>query len=493
MNKKNILATALVSMVISITSCSKSFLDVPPTNQADAADYVKTAADAKVAINGIMRKMISSSYYGRNFIMYGDAKGGDLTVFSQGRGLDNLYTFNHAPSSGSYGDFWSTLYDILLQTNTLIQSIDKLVSQGSTENFSVYKGQALTIRALVYFDLVRLYGEPYNENKAAWGVSNITTPIPVFDQPLRNTVEENYTQIVKDLTEAAPLLPKTKTNGQVNYYANKAILARVNLFMGDNTGALAAAEEVIGATTLYSLYSNANWVNSWKTQFGSESILELGILPTLGGDLGNASLGAYLRAKGKGGSAILGWFGASDYYLNRLKADATDVRWGIMGPDEISTTPNPRLGACYKYSGNIDLAGDGKTTATAVNIKVIRLSEMYLIAAEAALPTNKLKASNYLNEIRKRAPALTPSTETTVTLDMIIDEKSKELFGEGHRFFDMIRLNRSITFNDEYIGAAITHRAKTIDRTFFKTILPIAQSEINANPGLKAQQNPNYQ
>lgn len=493
MNKKNILAIALISMVFSITSCSKSFLDVPPTNQGDAEDFVKTAADAKVAINGIMRKMLSSSYYGRNFIMYGDAKGGDLTVFSQGRGLDNLYTFNHAPSSGSYGDMWSTLYDIILQTNSLIQSIDRLVAQGSLEDFKVYKGQALTIRALVYFDLVRLYGEPYNENKAAFGVSNITTPIPVFSQPLRNTVEENYTQIVKDLTEAAPLLAKTKANGQINYYANKAIQARVHLTMGANDLALAAAEEVIGATTLYTLYTPANWVASWRTQFGSESVLELGILPALGGDLGNASLGAYLRAKGKGGAAILGWYGASDYFLDRLKQDATDVRWGIMGPDEISTTANPRLGASYKYSGNVDLAGDGKTTATAVNIKVIRLSEMYLIAAEAAFPTNKLKASTYLNEIRKRAPALTPTTELTVTLDMIIDEKSKELFGEGHRFFDMMRLNRSITFNDEYIGAAISHRTKTIDRSFFKTILPIAQSEINANPGLKAQQNPTYQ
>ncbi|MFD2919962.1 RagB/SusD family nutrient uptake outer membrane protein [Terrimonas rubra] len=493
MNKKNILATALIAMVIFITSCSKSFLDVPPTNQGDANDFIKTAADAKIAINGISRKMISSSYYGRTFVLYGDAKGGDLTVFSQGRGLDNLYTFNHAPTSGSYGDIWSTLYDILLQINSLLQNIDKLISNGSTENFDVYKGQALTLRALIYFDLVRLYGEPYNENKSAYGVSNITTPIPVFSQPLRNTVEENYTQIIKDLTDAAPLLPKTKLNGYINYYGNKAILARVNLYMGNNAGALTAAEEVIGATSLYSLYSNANWVNSWKAQYGSESIFELAVLPTTGGDLGNASLGAYLRAQGRGGAAILGWFGASDYYLDRLKQDATDVRWGVMGPDERSTTPNPRLGACYKYSGGTDLSGDGKGVSTAVNIKVIRLSEMYLIAAEAALPTNKLKASNYLNEIRKRAPALTPSTETTVTLDMIIDEKSKELFGEGHRFFDMIRLNRSITFNDEYIGAAITHRAKTIDRTFFKTILPIAQSEINANPGLKAQQNPNYQ
>ena len=338
--------------------------------------------------------------------------------------------------------------------------------------------------------MVRLYGEPYTENKSALGLPNIVSRIPITAQPRRSTVEENYTQILKDLKDAEPLLAKTKSNGNLNYYGNKALQARVYLYMGDNALALTAAEEVINSG-VYSLYSNANWVDSWKQQFGSESIFELGVYPTQG-DLGNASLGAYYRAKGAGGAAILGFYGASDDFLNRLNQDATDVRWGVMGPDEVSTTTNPRLGASYKYSGGLDLTGDGKSPATAVNIKVIRLSEMYLIAAEAALPTDKTKAADYLNQIMKRSPALTPATDATITLDMILEERSKELFGEGHRFFDMMRLNRSITFNDTYIGAIITHRPNTIDRSFFKTILPIPQAEINANPGIKEQQNPGY-
>ncbi len=77
-------------------------------------------------------------------------------------------------------------------------------------------------------------------------------------------------------------------------------------------------------------------------------------------------------------------------------------------------------------------------------------------------------------------------------MDMILDERSKELFTEGHRFFDMLRLNLPITFNDEFGGIAVTHRPKTIDRNFQKVILPIPQDEINANPGLAAQQNSGY-
>jgi hypothetical protein len=420
--------------------------------------------------------------------MYADAKGGDLTVYSRGRGLDGLYSFDHSPTVGAYSGFWNQIYFCIRQANNLLENIEKLKTAGSQENFDNVKGQALTARAIMYFDLVRLYGKTYLQDKAAFGVPNITQTLDAYSQPLRATVEENYTQIMKDLKDAAPLLSKAKTNGFINYYANAAMNARVNLYMGKNTEALATAEEVIKATSVYSLYSNSNWVSSWTKPFGSESIFELGIYPSEG-DLGNSSLSMYLRRKGHGSSSALGFFMASDYFLNRLGADANDVRWGVMSNDEISTS---HKGASYKYSGSVAIEGDGKATVTAVNIKVIRLSEIYLIAAEAALPANKTLAVGYLNKIRSRAPGLPPATESTITIDMILEERSKELFTEGHRFFDMIRLNKTITFNDDLGGVPIANRPKSIDRTFYKIILPISQAEINANPGIKAQQNPGY-
>ena len=133
--------------------------------------------------------------------------------------------------------------------------------------------------------------------------------------------------------------------------------------------------------------------------------------------------------------------------------------------------------------------------STAVNIKVIRLSEVYLIAAEAALlksSPDKALAANYLNAIRQRSPKLDVATSGTITLDMIADERSKELLGEGHRFFDMMRWNKSITFDDDLGNISTTNRQKTIDRTFFKTILPISLDEMNANPAIANQQNTGY-
>ena len=155
------------------------------------------------------------------------------------------------------------------------------------------------------------------------------------------------------------------------------------------------------------------------------------------------------------------------------------------------------VGYAANALGSTTLAGDGKATNTAVNIKIIRLSEIYLIAAEAALHSTKQEAgadaaAGYLNEIRRRSPRLAPATAATITDDMILDERSKELFGEGQRFFDMMRMGRTIEFNDDFQDIPVSHRGKTIDRTFEKIVLPISQDEINANPALENQQNPGY-
>lgn len=476
-----------VFAALALSSCS-GFLDVEPTNSGDATTAINTAADARIIVNGLMSKMASGNYYGRNFPLYGDVKGGDLAVFSQGRGYDYLYAFNHTESSNVYSSIWSQGYHNIAQINNLLASIEGLENDGSTENFDLYKGQVLTARAFTYFDLVRLYGKTYLDDKTSYGVPNVTTTLASNAQELRASVETNYNQILDDLRDSEALLSKSKSNGYINYYANKALQARVYLYMGDYPKALAAAEEIINSN-VYQLYSNEEWVDSWTGEFGKESIFELAIVP-LEGDLVNSSLGVYVRRSGHGGSAILGNFLASDDFIARLAEDPDDVRHGVMARDETSAD---RMGSLYKYSGSVNLDGDKNSeNYTAVNIKVVRLSEIYLIAAEAALEIDKDLAANYLNEIRKRSPNLAPATAATVDLDMVISERSKELIGEGHRFFDMIRWNKTIKFNDELGNLSIIHRGLTIDRSFEKTILPIPIGEINANPGIEAQQNPGY-
>ena len=486
MKIKNIFNLFVVAALAFVTVSCDDFLDREPSNQSDSKSSVTSLRDAEVMMNGIMRKMSSYAYYGRNFVMYGDVKGGDLGITTQGRGLDEMYVFNHQPDRGSYAGFWSQMYHCMTQVNNLLSNIETL----NSDSYNQIKGEALTARACIYFDLVRLYGQPYSMNKSAYGVPNVIDVLDATAQPERATVAQNYDQILKDLKEGAALMNKSKKDGYFNYFANKALEAKVKLYMEDYDGALTAAKEVINSGK-YKLYSNDNWESSWTNPFGSESILEIAIYPDEA-DLGTGSLGFYLMRLGKKNGAM-GWFMASDYFLNRLAADPDDVRWSVMEKDEIAEDNDiDRKGSCVKYS-----LGDKEGTTTAVNVKVIRLSEVYLIAAEAALlksAPEKAAAAEYLQAIRKRSPNLEKATASNISLDLILDERSKELFAEGHRFFDMMRCNKTITFCDEMIKPAVvlTHRAKSIDRSFYKTILPISEDEINANPVLEKQQNPGY-
>lgn len=483
MKKITLYIFALLSLM---TFSCQDFLDVEPTNSTDSRSTIQTESDAKVMVNGLLVQMASADLYGRNFMLYGDAKGGDLIIVSQGRGLDALYVFNHSENNNNYSGFWSAGYNRILQANNIIHSINELQEAGTELELDSYKGQALTLRALLHFDLVRLYGKTYTEDPSALGVPVVTELLEATAQPTRSTVEEVYQQILNDLQEAEQLLPNQTDNGYINYFANKAILSRVYMTMGKYEEALLAAEEII-ESGVYTLYSNSNWVNSWQSQYGSESIFEITLAKDQG-DLGAGSLGFYyLRSQEDN---ALGNFTASDYFIDRLAEDEEDVRWGIFTEDELD-----RQAACYKYVGSIDKDGDGKENYTAVNVKVIRLSEVYLNAAESALKKSSpdaAKAAAYLNEIRKRSPNLTAATASTVSEQMILDEKSKELYGEGQRYWDMIRTNQTITFNDEHVGVALQHREKSIDRTFYKTILPIPKTELDANPALQAQQNPGY-
>lgn len=487
MKIKKIFNIFIVAALSLVTFSCDDFLDRKPTNQGDSDSAIQSLRDAEVAMNGIIRKMTSSSYYGRNFILYGDVKGGDLGITSQGRGYDALYTFNHNPRTNSYSGYWSQMYHCLVQVNNLLANIDRI----GESSYDQIKGEALTARACIHFDLVRLYGQPYSMDKSAYGVPILTRTYNADEtMPERSTVEQVYSQILSDLQDGAALMSKSVKKGYFSYYANKAIEARVKLYKEDYDGALTAAEEVMNSGK-FSLYTNENWESSWTSEYGKESILEFAIYPDEA-DLGTSSLGFMLmRYKKKTGAS--GWFMASDYFLERLGQDKDDIRWSMMENDEIADDKGiERKGCCNKYS-----LGDKEGTTTAVNIKVIRLSEIYLIAAEAALlksAPDKKKAADYLQEIRKRSPNLEKATESNVTLDMILDERSKELFAEGHRFFDMMRCNKSITFCDEMIEPAVTiqHRPKTIDRTFYRTILPIDIDEINANPAIDNQQNPGY-
>lgn len=504
---KKIIFTIAILGTLTITSC-KDFLDLKPTNSIVALESMKNVSEANIAMNGVYNRLAGSNLYGRRTLTYADLRGGDLYVPSNGRSDDSFFLFNHEESRNNYGSFWDSYYNVIMLVNNVLENIQEgnVKTTNTTEEATLndIKGQALTVRALAHFDLVRLYGAPYLKPGAptSYGVPIVTTVLDAQAKVLRNTVADVYTQIITDLTAAIPLMKTTKTNGKLNQYGAKALLARVYLTKGDYDNAYTTATSMLTGSP-YTLYTNAQWVSSWATAYGAESIFEIAMSTNDGTGLGNSSLTSFY-APMYYNSAYLAGGVASTIFLNLLGEDPTDVRWGIMDLDEYGNSirnptrsiPN-RKGWIKKYMG------DKTDVVTATNVKVIRLSEVYLIAAEAAIKKttpDKASAVLYLNAIRKRAPALAladagMSVSTLETL--ILNEKSKELIGEGHRYFDLMRLGKTITFDNPSTmfnePVLVTNgRGVTVNWDFNRTILPISDYEINANPGLADQQNPGY-
>lgn len=487
-----------MAFALVLTSC-KDFLDVAPTNQAASEICISNADDAKVMLNGLYNAMTSSSFYGRNFVIYGDLKTDHVTVESNGRGYDYMYAYQHSATSGTMSGFWSTGYNTIMLCNNIIEGCAKLDDAEADE----YAAQAQTIRAMFHYDLARLYGKCWNDDKTALAVPIVNETVPAGAQLPRNTVAEVYDFVLAELDAAAPRLSKSKEDGFMNYYGNRAIKARALMDMENYAGALQVAEEIINSGK-YSLYTPDEWVDSWAEQFGSESIIEIGMYVNEGDNGSTGDIGCVFIIGG-GNNKNPQYMLAGLDWLDRMYEDPTDVRLGVMGEDdiresalegdELKTVKMERrhgsFGSCWKYRGGLEGKGDGKASNSAVNVKLCRLSEIYLIAAEAALQSNnKAKAAEYTNEIRKRSPALPAYTEATITRKAILDEKSKEFFSEGIRYWDLIRTNSTIEMDDYTTDVVVTTRETSFNRSFYKCILPMYKDEMNANPNIV--QNPGY-
>ena len=510
--KNSIISKLLISILIVGTFSCEGFLDVLPSDSATASTSIVNPNDAQVAINGAYRRMTSSSFYGRDIVLYGELRGADFGITTLAVAGDALYYFTSTPSSGSYSGFWTQGYDIILQTNNILEAIESgnmnIITTSDQAKVNSIAGQALTIRALTHFDLTRLYGYPYmKDNGVGLGVPIVTKRLEPMDKMARNTVAECYEQVIKDLDAAIVLLSSTtaKVTGEVNLYAAKALLARVYLHKGDWDKAYEMAKSVIDSG-VYTAYTAANWVASWSKQGDTESIFELMIVPNES-NMGTTSIGGYYAPRNTS-RRDLGPMMVSDMFLDvfKLPAHANDVRWGVYGLDEFSngetkdTNGNPliiipgRLGWLKKYES------DGKSPAMSVNVKLIRLTEVMLIAAEAAIKKSSQDKTNavvWINKIRERNPDMvaTPLAATdadNVLLDEIVLQRRIDLIGEGHRYFDVLRVGGTVTYkdgapwNDPLNGG----RGSTVDWNYHKCILPIAINEMNVNPNMV--QNPGY-
>ena len=487
------------ALVGGLCSCNSSFLDTKPTDAVAASDALTNVADAGVACNGLYTPLKYYTMYSTYFAVLGDMRADVLYPAKNNQGFKTVYNLQFDKVQNTYfGSIWMGYYEVINRCNTFLENIDPLYEASSEKDKKIindYIGQCYAVRGLCYFDLARFYGYPYaKDNGASLGAVILTNTITAEEAKTmsRSTVAQTYERAIADFGEAVGRLSRDKNSGHFNYWAAKAMLAKIQLYMGDNAGALANCEEVINSG-VYSLVSRDGYIDYWGHENQPETVLEF--LISLKGDIDDDG-GFYTiyhdlhfskNNEDNDGHCIV----PTKKYRESLAE--TDIRHDML--QEYILTDGK--GEDYvqeiwlnKFPGNLDK----EFTFRRNNAKVLRMSDVYLMAAEAAVKTNaSAKAKEYLHAVVSRRDSECPALDQfpAPDLDDILLERFKEFPAEGQRFFDMLRNGKTITHDinyDKEDGVALTYPEVNWDKHI--VVLPIAESEIAIHPNL--QQNPGY-
>lgn len=481
---KKIKYIALCMMIILFNSCGNDWLDLQPSTSIETEGSLTELRDFEFILNGAYSSMQSSNYYGADMVCYGDLRGDDVKSYKSSSTNVSYYLFKYNKTNGPSG-FWGMYYGRAKNLNVLLRDIEKveivpdreittptMLKMTEQEYFNDLKGEALAIRALLLFDMTRIYGYPYTKDNGA------SLSVPIIDyvvsdkesKPTRNTTADCYKAILSDLTTAVNLLRPARKEGKINKWAAMTLLSRVYLYMGNNSEALKIAEAAItGAENKgYGLWSNEEYAEIWATPFNKELLFEIVNLTT--DSPGKSSIG-YLCTK-------YNLIATEKYWKNYMKGNKNDVRSQMVSA-ESSSKPY-----CLKYPPQ-----GGKSYEDA-NIPVFRMSELYLNAAEAAVKQNDItNARKYLAPIYARTGnSLDEIADGDINLDLVLEQRRIEFWGEGQRFFDLMRNNKKVIRTD-YLED-VPKEAREFDWSYYKIVLPVPNAEMEYNENMV--QNPGY-
>lgn len=490
-------------LAASLSSCVNDWLDVAPSDGTDADAALTSSSDLAAARTGMYKALKGNSslvdYYGQQFFVYGDVHAGDDYQYNN-IGGSNRASFYYDMNYQTASEFntstvsWQSPYVVIGRANRIIAAAEGGALSDAAEakaTIDQYAAEAKVLRALAHFDLVRIYGKPYTEDQgASLGVPLVTEVLESNAKPARSTVAEVYTQVVKDLTEAisSNALATETEPGYVSVWGAKAILSRVYLNMGDYANALSVAEDIIKNSGA-ALWTRDQYFKAWDASTPNESEF-LFRLNVAGSTDSNDLNGIGNLQQREGYKEMV----ATKKFVDMLTSDPEDVRNDMFLPataaKEVAT-----YGTNKVYLNK--LRGQGGNLRNVTIVPIIRLSEVYLTAAECAFRNNdKTKAVEYLNDLVKNRTTTEASLATVdnITLERILIERRKELIGEGQRYFDALRNNETITRYtseaDKGWHKTLSKEAQSFDRDYFKAIAAIPQAEINANPNIK--QNTGY-
>jgi len=452
---KNIRILTLFSFVLLLASACQKELDLNPSESLSTGEALSDVASLKTALNGAYDAIQVVGYYGRNYQVMAETEANlvYLSTANSNRFVSS-YTYQWTTANADITSVWNDGYTAILRANNVINNVDRIDGDAAEKN--QIKGEALAIRALVHFDLVRFFAKQYTN-----GAPNTDPGVPIIltsgiGEPARNTVAEVYDQVISDL-EAAKTLLRNDGVYRFSPEGDEALLARVYLYKGDWAKAATAAGSLIG-NAQYSLSANVS------AMFGgpgsSEEIFTL--KNESSENRGSDNLGNIFIPQGYGDIRVT--TDLLDLY------EAGDSRATLIFKH---TNNEYYVGKYLEQDGVVGLASP----------KILRLAEMYLIRAEARFRQNDTDgALDDLNELRLKRGATELMSLPNGIRD-ILSERHRELAFEGHTAFDYWRTNTDMVRSQCGTGLEVSAPC-TMAANSHLTVHPIPQREIDVNQNM---------
>jgi len=465
-------------------ACS-DFLDQEPDQQISINEQLSSKEGVLMALTGIYRDL--EALFSSREIIYADVQGGNITFtpatsdkfIETPSYIEKSYEFSDREDESDYADYYKELYNIINQTNLILSKFDGYAFFTESEQNQL-QAELLTIRAFAHYQIAIHYAQPYNFTTDASHLGviyNTTTLIAGVDFPSRLALKETYDLIKSDLNTALSLYTSTQAlvgpnHSFFNTNTTQAIYARMALQMNDLEQAFNAANTVITSSGV-SLTPKENYVAEWELDEEpiSEILLEFSAPRTSEGDV-SSSISAHFIYNSPNNYAKNV---ASGDLLNLYEPN--DIRANMFIEVTLPTIINSvEMDLPYYFTKKFQ--GDAGTS-------FIRLSEMYLIRAEANARLNNIdEALKDLNTIRERSNLL-PLDITADILENIFLERRRELSFEGHLLFDIVRYKKDVNRN---LGCIANTCNLSYPSNYFILPIPASSTDLNEN----IQQNEGY-
>jgi hypothetical protein len=445
-----------VAIIILIAAQSCNDLDLLPESSVPGDGFFTNETEVLTGVAGMydgLQRVYSrrESHYGGLWSVT-ELRSDNMTIVLSEGEMGNVDELNFFPTSDIARSFWVDSYLTIARANNVLATLDVVVDADVKDQF---EGEAKFVRALAYFNLVRLYGDvPLTVN-----VTSSTDDLPDLT---RVPTSDIYTQIKSDLNDAVSLLPASIAAGRTSLGAAKGLLAKVYLTLGETGSAETLLADVMNDG--YALEPSVEDVFSLSNANNDEILFAVAYKSSSNGE-GNNVPYLYL-------DNTVGFTATEDLWNNMPAGNRYDETLFIYKTER--KTKKYTQGSTTLYEGDDDWI-------------VLRYADIILMYAEVLNiengTANMQPAIDELNKIRVRAGlteyVLADFANTDELEDAIRDERRWELAFEGQRWFDLQR------YGSDGIAILSAHLGTTVSTD--QLLLPIPQSEINISQNVITQ------